>query len=467
MSLSVRFLGAAKNVTGSRHLIEADGMRVLIDCGLYQERHNAHRNWEPFLVPPPSIESVVLTHAHIDHSGWLPRLVRQGFRGLAHCSLATAEIVPLVLADAARLQAEDLAWKQKRHAAEGRTSNYPLEPLYDDYDVEASCQILRGSAFESSIPLAPGLTATLYPSGHILGASMVLIEHVATGKRVLFSGDLGCPNRPLMPDPTPPPTADLVVIESTYGDRLHEQERDLGTQLANTIKSTVARGGSLLIPCFAVERAQELLFHLQRLRKADRIPKLPIFLDSPMAVSLLKVYGKHPEALDAQSRGRLAVGDSPFHLPELRLCATREESKYINEIDRPCIIIAGSGMITGGRIKHHLSRHLENSRSTLLFVGYQATGTLGRQLLDGATEIRLFGEMRRVNLHVEQMRGFSGHADQNQLLAWLSQMPGGLRRVAVVHGGAGVTASFAQIVRDRFGCEVTAPEFGETLELQI
>lgn len=465
MSLSVRFLGAAKNVTGSRHLLEADGVRILIDCGLYQERHNARRNWEPFLVPPPSIDSVVLTHAHIDHSGWLPRLVRHGFRGLAHCSLATAEIVPLVLADAARLQAEDLAWKQKRHAAEGRTSSYPLAPLYDDYDVEATCQILRGAAFESTITPAPGLTATLYPSGHILGASMVLIEHAVTGKRVLFSGDLGCPNRPLMPDPAAPPRADLVVIESTYGDRLHDQKHDLGTQLANAVKSTVARGGSLLVPCFAVERAQELLFHLQRLRKADRIPKVPIFLDSPMAVNLLKVYGKHPEALDAQSRGRLAVGDSPFHLPELRLCSTREESKYINEIDRPCIIIAGSGMITGGRIKHHLSRHLENSRSTLLFVGYQATGTLGRQLLDGATEIRLFGEMRRVHLHVEQMRGFSGHADQQQLLSWLSRMPGGLGRVAVVHGGAGVTVSFAQLVRDRFSCDVTVPEFGEIVEL--
>lgn len=465
MSLSVRFLGAAKNVTGSRHLLEADGVRVLLDCGLYQERQNAARNWEPFAVPPPSIESVILTHAHIDHSGWLPRLVRQGFRGLTHCSLATAAIVPLVLSDAARLQAEDLAWKQKRHAAEGRSSNYPISPLYDDYDVEAACQSLRGEGFERELAVAPGLTATLYPSGHILGASMVLVSHAATGKSILFSGDLGCPGRPLMPDPTPPPKADLVVIESTYGDRVHDDSRDLASQLAATIQSTIGRGGSLLIPCFAVERAQELLFHLQRLRRADRIPKLPIFLDSPMAVALLAVFGKHPEALDAHSRGRLAVGDSPFHLPELRLCSTREESKYINEVDRPSIIIAGSGMLTGGRIKHHLARHLEDGRSTLLFVGYQASGTLGRQLLDGATEIRLFGQLRRVDIHVEQIRGFSGHADQQQLLAWLAQMPQGPGKVAVVHGGASVTASFAQLIRDRFGCTVTVPEYGEHLEI--
>lgn len=465
MSIALTFLGAAKNVTGSRHLIEANGVRILVDCGLYQERQNAVHNWEPFAVPPPSIEAVVLTHAHIDHTGWLPRLVRCGFRGLAYCSSATAEMVPLVLADAARLQAEDVAWKQKRHAAEGRASQYPPEPLYDEDDVEASSHALRGVTFGEPQAIAPGFTATFLPSGHILGASMVLIEHRATGKRLLFSGDLGCSGRPLMPDPTAPPEADLVVIESTYGDRLHDDSVDLATQLSNQVNTTIGRGGSVLIPCFAVERAQELLFHLQKLLRGGRIPKVPVFLDSPMAVSLLKVYGKHPEALEPQARGRLALGDSPFTFPELHLCASRDQSKRINDMDRPCIIIAGSGMCTGGRIKHHLSRRIGDDASTLLFVGYQASGTLGRQILDGAAEVRLFGEMRRVELEVRQIRGFSGHADQRQLLEWLSQMPNGPRRVAVVHGGAGVTTSFAQLIRTRFGCEVTVPEFGERLEL--
>jgi metallo-beta-lactamase family protein len=465
MSTSVTFLGAAKNVTGSRHLFEADGVRVLVDCGLYQERQNAARNWEPFAVPPPSVESVILTHSHIDHTGWLPRFVSQGFRGLAYCSLATSEMVPIVLADAARLQAEDVAWKQKRHANEGRRSMHPVEPLYDDEDVEATCQSLRGIAFGKAECIAPGIIATLFPSGHILGASMVLLEHPSSGKSVLFSGDLGRAGRPLMPDPAPPPKADLVVVESTYGDRLHDDSVDVATQLAKVINATTGRGGTLLVPCFAVERAQELLFHLQRLRKSDRIPKLPVFLDSPMAVTMLKVFGNHPEALDAQSRGRVAMGDSPFSLPELRLCSTRDESKQINELDRPAIIIAGSGMCTGGRIKHHLSRHIDDELSTLLFVGYQASGTLGRQILDGAREVRLFGEYRPVSLQVEQIRGFSGHADQNELLGWLGQMPGGPQKVAVVHGGSQVTADFAELVSSRFGCDVIAPDFRERINL--
>jgi metallo-beta-lactamase family protein len=465
MSISITFLGAARNVTGSRHLVEADGVRVLIDCGLYQERQNAERNWQPFAVPPASIDAVVLTHAHIDHAGWLPRLVRQGFRGLAHCSLATSEMVPIVLADAARLQAEDMAWKQRRHAAEGRQSVYPVEPLYDEEDVEAACQSLRGIQFGKTEPIAPGISATLLPSGHILGASMVLLEHAASGKTLLFSGDLGRPGRPLVPDPPAPPRADLVVVESTYGDRVHEDGVDVATQLARVVNVTTERGGSVIIPCFAVERAQDLLFYLQKLRRSNRIPKIPIFLDSPMAVSMCQLFARHLEALDAQSRGRFSLGDSPLSLPELRLCSTREESKSINEFGRPVIIIAGSGMCNGGRIKHHLSRHLEDELSTLLFVGYQASGTLGRQILDGARYVRLFGGERPVCLQVEQIHGFSGHADQGELLDWLGKMPEGPRMVAVVHGGSQVTASFAGLVSSRFGCRAVVPEFGQRVEL--
>ena len=465
MSLSVTFLGAAKNVTGSRHLVEADGVRVLIDCGLYQERYNAARNWEPFAVPPSSIEAVVLTHAHIDHAGWLPRLVRQGFHGLTHCSSATAEIVPIVLADAAHLQAEDVAWKKKRHAAEQRESVHPVEPLYEEKDVDTACQSLRGMPFAVTQRIAPGIDATLLPSGHILGASIVLITHLNSGKSVLFSGDLGRPSRPLVPDPAPPPKADCVVVESTYGDRIHEDGVDVATQLGEVVSATIGRGGTLLIPCFAVERAQELLFHLQQLRKHNRIPKVPVFLDSPMAIRMLKVFGHHPEALDAMSRGRMAAGDSPFKLPDLRLCSTREESKKINDVDRPAIIIAGSGMCTGGRIKHHLSQHLDNELNTLLFVGYQASGTLGRLILDGARQVRLFGGYRPVCMQVAQIHGFSGHADQRELLTWLGKMPGGPRKVAVVHGGSQVTTLFAGLVASQFGCDVTVPEFGDRIEI--
>jgi len=465
MTVSVSFLGAARNVTGSRHLFEADGVRVLVDAGLYQERQNAAHNWEDFAVAPSELDAVILTHAHIDHAGWLPRLVRLGYRGLVYCSRATAEIAPIVLFDAQRLQAEDVEWKRKRHEREGRTSIFPIEALYEEEDVEATQQALSGQEFGHRVEVAKGVTATFYPSGHILGASMVLLEHAASGKRVLFSGDLGRKGRPLMPDPWDPPEADLVVVESTYGDRLHDDSEDVTTQLEHVIRRTIKRRGTLLIPCFAVERAQELLYHLQRLRRGGRIASVPIFLDSPMAVSLLNVFRHHPEALDELSRDRLAHGDSPFSLPELKLCSSRDDSKRINELEGPAIIIAGSGMCNGGRIKHHLNRHLSREDSTLLFVGYQASGTLGRLLLDGASEVRLFNQYLPVNLEVAQIQGFSGHADRNELLDWLGRMPNGPKHVAVVHGGSSVTEHFAQDVRSRFGCAVAVPSFRDRVEV--
>jgi metallo-beta-lactamase family protein len=465
MPVSVSFLGAARNVTGSRHLLDVFGQRVLVDAGLYQERQNASHNWEPFDVEPSELEAILLTHAHIDHAGWLPRLVRSGYRGLVHCSKATAEVAPLVLFDAAKLQAEDVAWKRKRHQREGRTSMFPIEPLYEEEDVEATKHALRGHDFGERVLVSPGVTATFYPSGHILGASMVLVEHAASGKRVLFSGDLGRKERPLMPNPWDPPEADLVVVESTYGDRVHDDSEDVTTQLEHVVRRTAKRRGKLLIPCFAVERAQELLFHLQRLRRGGRMVSIPIFLDSPMAVSLLNVFRHHPEALDSASRERLAMGDSPFTLPELRLCSSRDDSKRINDLPGPAIIIAGSGMCNGGRIKHHLSCHLSNPENTLLFVGYQASGTLGRQLLDGEKSVRLFGQPWEVRLEVCQIHGFSGHADRNELIDWLGRMPGGPRRVAVVHGGSNVTERFAEEIRNRLGCPVVVPSFRDRVEI--
>lgn len=414
---------------------------------------------------PNRIDATVLTHAHIDHTGWLPRLAAQGFRGTTYASLATAEIVPVVLADAAHLQAEDVAWKKKRHAAEGRQSPYPLEPLYDQGDVDIACRAMRGIPFGEAIPIAKGMTCTLFPSGHILGASTVLLTHKSSGKTLVFSGDLGRRGRPLVPDPAPPKAANMVVIESTYGDRLHEDSVDVPTQLAEVINGTLDRGGTLLIPCFAVERAQELIYHLQQLLRENRIRKVPIFLDSPMAIKLLDVFRHHPEALDAESRWRMKQGESPFDIAELHISATRDDSKRINDVGRPCIIIAGSGMCTGGRIKHHLSLHIENPKSTLLFVGYQASGTLGRQILEGAREVRLFGSLHPVALKVHQIHGFSGHADRNELLDWLGQMPGGPQRVAVVHGGSQVTASFASEVSARFHCDVVVPTFKQRVQV--
>ncbi len=454
MSVTVTSLGAARTVTGSRHLLEVDGRRILIDCGLYQERELTARNWEDFPVPPASIHAVLFTHAHIDHCGWFPCLVRQGFAGTAWATHATIEIIPVVLADAARLQTEDASTKAKRHQAEGRTAPRDPVPLYDEAAVAVAVRRLRGVDFAVAVEVAPGIRATWLPAGHILGAAMILVEAQSTAgvKRVLFSGDLGRWNRPLVPDPADPPAADLVLVESTYGDRLHPAEADIPGQLERIVGGTIARGGAVLIPSFAVERAQELLWHLHRLHRDGRLPAVPVFLDSPMAVAMLDIYRRHPEALDEESRGGFSLGS-------LRLCRTRDESKAINDQTGPLIVIAGSGMLNGGRIKHHLLQRIHDPASCLLFVGYQAVGTLGRQLVDGARHVRLFGREHAVGIRIEQVQGFSGHADRDEILGWLGRMPVPPQRVMVIHGGSQVAPAFAALVQQRLGVPAAAAEY--------
>jgi metallo-beta-lactamase family protein len=457
MNLSVTSLGAACNVTGSRHLIEADGVRLLVDCGLYQEREFMDRNWEGFPVPPASLHAVLLTHAHIDHCGFLPKLAKDGFGGTVWATHATAEVAPIVLADTARLQVEEVETKRRRHEREGRKSPFPLQPLYDEDDVDLLVRRFSTVDFGVATQVAPGIRATWLPAGHIIGAAMILVEvDQANGlpaKRLLFSGDLGRWDRPLVPDPSDPPYADLVLVESTYGDRLHTDEHDIPGQLERIIGETVRLGGSILIPSFAVERAQELLWHLDRLHRAKRLPLIPVFLDSPMAVNLLEVYRRHPEALDQETR------DGGFDLGRVRCTKSRDESKAINDHQGPAIIIAGSGMLNGGRIKHHLSQHIENPASCLLFVGYQANGTLGRQLVQGARRVRLFGRDREVNIRIEQVQGFSGHADRDEILAWLGRMQPKPGRVGVIHGGESVAPAFARLVAERLGVPAAANRY--------
>lgn len=451
MSVNVTSLGAARNVTGSRHLIEADGLRLLVDCGLYQEREFADRNWERFPVPPESIHAVLLTHAHIDHCGYLPRFGRDGFAGTVWATHATAEIAPVVMADAARLQVEDVETKRRRHAEEQRQPQREPVPLYDEADVAAIVKRFHGVDFGAATEVAPGVRATWLPAGHILGAAMILVE--IAGKRLLFSGDLGRWDRPLVPDPVDPPAVDLVLVESTYGDRLHPAESDVPGQLERIIGGTIRQGGTVLIPSFAVERAQELLWHLDRLHRAGRLPQVPVFLDSPMAVRLLDVYKRHPEALDDETR------EAGFNLGALRTVHSREESKAINQHKGAAIIIAGSGMLNGGRIKHHLAQRIEDPASCLLFVGYQAAGTLGRQIVDGARRVRLLGRERPVRIRVEQVQGFSGHADRDEVLGWLGRMQPKPKRVGIIHGGQGVAPAFAALVQERLGVPAAANEY--------
>ncbi len=467
MPITLRCLGAARTVTGSRHLIETDQARVLVDCGIYQERELADRNWAPFPVPPATIDAVLLTHAHLDHCGLLPRLVKQGFAGRILCTPLTAEIVPLILLDAARLQVEDAEHKRRRHAREGRTSPKPVVPLYDEDDAEAAVRRLVPCGGTVPVAVAPGITATFREAGHIPGAASVLLDVQAADarRRVLFSGDVGRTNRPIINDPADPLAADVVLVESTYGDRVHGADGDIPSQFAAIINDTVERGGKVLAPSFAVGRAQEMIWHLDQLIRTGRVPRLPVLLDSPMAIRLVQVLKRHPEAFDEQMRAAIARGQSPFAMPDLRLLESRDDSKSVNSLAGPAFIIAGAGMCTGGRIKHHLDRHLGDPACTVLFTGYQANGTLGRQLVEGASDVRLFGRIRPVRVRIVQIHGFSGHADRDELIAWLSRLPAKPQRVFTVHGGASVTQSFAALIRERLGYDASAPRFDESIAL--
>ncbi len=461
------FLGAAQNVTGSRYLLEAGASRILVDCGLYQERDLLARNWDPFPVPPASIDTLLLTHAHVDHCGYLPRLVHDGFRGRIVSTPVTAELAAIVLADSAKLQVEDAAYKKKRHAREKRTGPHPEVPLYTMDDVTATLPLFDPVAYGTPVPIGEGITAEFRDAGHILGSASVLVA-IGTGaarRAVLFSGDVGRWDKPLLNDPVAAADADWIVVESTYGDRLHEQSGQIKEHLAAVITETRRRGGNIVVPSFALERTQEVLWYLNELIGVKRIPHLLVFVDSPMAVRVTDVFEKHPEILDAQMHGLIARRASPFQFSGLKLIRTVEQSKAINSISGTVMIIAGAGMCNGGRVKHHLETNLSRPESTVLFVGYQAAGTLGRQILDGRPEVRLFGKMRQVRAKIESIPGFSAHADRDELTRWLSGMQKPPRRVFVTHGEAEASAAFAKHIDEHFGWPVSVPPYLETVLL--
>jgi metallo-beta-lactamase family protein len=467
MSIRIHFLGATRNVTGSRYLVETSSARVLVDCGLYQERAFRKRNWEPFLFEPSGIDAVILTHAHLDHCGLLPKLAREGFRGPVFATEVTCEIVPIVLHDAAHLQEMDAKYKAKRHRREGRTEKAEPQPLYRKEDVDAALPLLRPAAYRKPLPVADGIEAEFFDAGHILGSASIrlTVRDGGTSRTILFSGDIGCPDRPILNDPTLFEEADYVQMESTYGDRLHEDQEDVEDALAGLINDTLDRGGNVIIPSFAIERAQELLYHLCRLRRAKRIPNLMTFLDSPMAIKVTQVFQRHAEFFDKEMREILLDGALPFSFKGLQMSVATEDSKAINRVKGTVIIIAGSGMCTGGRVKHHLEHNISRPESSILFVGYQATGTLGRQIVDGNPEVRIHGAKRPVRARVAQVHGFSGHGDQKNLMRWITHLKRAPKKVFVTHGGSTVSQTFAELVRGKTGWPVTAPEYQESIEL--
>ena len=466
MPLRLTFLGAAQNVTGSRFLLETGAERVLIDCGLYQERALRERNWAPFRVPPGALDAVLLTHAHLDHSGLLPKLVHDGFRKRVYCTPATAEIADLMLQDSAQVQEEDAEFKRKRHQLEGRAGPRPEVPLYTRQDALACKPLCAPVPYGQPVRLG-SLEFSMHDAGHVLGSCMFrVVARVDGGQRtIIFSGDVGRWDKPILHDPTVFDQADYVLVESTYGDRLHADSQDLDQQLADAITSTARAGGNLLIPSFALERSQDILYRMKRLTQAGRIPKLMVFLDSPMATRITEVFQHHPELLDPEPRALIERGDSPFDFPGLKVVRTVDESKALNSLKGTAVIIAGSGMCTGGRIKHHLATNISRPESAVLFVGYQASDTLGRQLVDGAKEARILGQTYPVRARIMQISGFSAHADRDELVRWLSGLRSRPKRLFVTHGEPATARSFAEHVRGRMGWEVAVPGYGETAEL--
>ncbi len=467
MQIKLSFLGAAQNVTGSRFLLQVNGKRLLVDCGLYQERHLKARNWEPFQVDPKDINAVLLTHAHLDHCGLLPKLVKEGFKGKIYCTAATSEIAQIILLDSAKLQEEDAEFKRKRHEREGRKGPYPVIPLYTITDAEACFPHFTPIEYEQSVKLDEGIEATFYDAGHVLGSSIIKVKINQNGQQrsILFTGDMGRPDRPIVRDPTSCEEADYLLIESTYGDRVHQKREDTKKEIAEVINSTKKAGGNIIVPSFALERSQEVLYYINELLLEDAIPHIMVFLDSPMASRITKVFKRHSELFDKETSALIRKHESPFDFSGLKMVESTRESKAINHIKGTIMVIAGSGMCTGGRVKHHLVQNITRPQCSIMFVGYQANGTLGRQIVSGQEKVRILGQEYPVKARVVQVNGFSAHADKDELLHWLMGFKKPPKRLFIVHGEPQSAQHFAELVGQETGWKVSVPAYQDEVTL--
>ncbi len=457
---SLRFCGGAGTVTGSKYLIEYDGRKILLEAGLFQGLKSLRlRNWSDPPFDPAQISAVVLSHAHLDHSGYLPLLVRKGFRGKIYCTSATADLLGILLPDSAHLLEEEAEWANRK----GYSKHKPALPLYSMADVEPTLKLLQSRPFHESFEVESGLSATFNRAGHILGSATVELQCRRSDPfRIVFSGDLGRWDRPILRDPEFVAKADLLLLESTYGDRVHPTNTD--EELAQVIRESAAKGGALIIPAFAVGRAQELIWWIRQLEDQDRIPALPVYMDSPMAIAASEIYRRHPEEHDLDMRALIVQHRNPLATRRFALIRTPDESKALNDVIGPMIIIAASGMATGGRVLHHLRWRLPDHRTTVLLVGYQAAGTRGRSLQDGAKTLRMHGQEVPVKAKIEKLAGLSAHADRDEILRWLGGFKTAPKQVYLVHGEPRVAHHLSGVIQSRLGWNVRIAEDRENIQ---
>ncbi len=464
--MKLQFLGAAHEVTGSCTLMECAGYRILVDCGMEQGADIYENTTLP--VAPNAIDAIILTHAHIDHAGRIPLLVAKGFRGAIYTTGATAALCRIMLMDSAHIQEFEAEWRSRKAK---RAGGEAYVPLYTAADVQQTLTQLVPCDYSKPVTVAEGVQVCFSDAGHLLGSASAAITVAEGGEQttLLFSGDLGNTNRPLIRDPQAPPKADIVVIESTYGDRLHGPRPDYVQQLSRILQQTFDRGGNVVVPCFAVGRTQEMLYLIREIKKQGLVKghdRFPVFVDSPLAVEATNIYGGELyDYYDEETLALLEKGENPILFKDLKVSVTSDDSRRINDDKTPKVILSASGMCEAGRIRHHMKHNLWRPESTILFVGYQSEGTLGRKIVDGAPTVKLFGEDIQVNAHIETLAGISGHADRDQMLVWLSAMPGKPRQVYVNHGQDTVCDTFAATITERLGIPATAPYNGAVYDV--
>ena len=460
--MKITVLGAGRCVTGSKYLLEWKDFRILVDCGLFQGPAEYRQlNWKNLPHPPTEIDAVVLTHAHIDHSGYLPRLCKQGFEGPVYCTPPTRALLGVLLPDAAHINEEEARYANKK----GYSKHKPALPLFRTADARAALKLLEAVAFDFWQELHPGVRFRYHRQGHILGAAAVELEtKVAGGKRrtVFFSGDVGRYGVPILREPEPYPGSDVLFVESTYGDRFHG-DADPRVILGDEIRAGLGRGGVIVVPAFAVDRTQEILYLLHELMVDGDLPQIPIFLDSPMGIEATALYTRFIAEHDVEMRQFFADQENPIFPPTLQVTPSSAESRKLNSLRGPAIIISASGMATGGRILHHLKLRLPDKKNTVIFVGYQAQGTKGRRLVDGDEKIKIHGEWIPVKAHVSRVSGLSAHADAGELMLWLGRREREPEQVVLIHGEYGAQQAFAERLKEEFGWDSQIPELGDSI----